>query len=578
MMPSSPVPTTSPFCAPSVGSPPPTNPPDRLEALYHTILRFPVALDGALPDYPPASLSAMQHLVDMVRSLQQTIAKREVGEWQENLPTTPAHLLPYLSEEAADVLEALLHQRDEEQDSRPKGRTELIAQPILPTLNTPLDTGKGGIVTTVVTVANLIPHLLWATMRSSYGVMQLLEGVAIAQSAHTEKLPGMLRLVVLMEITLPGSHWSFDLVTGCPPQGLLPESSLLPFGELPLPSAIAPLSSVHSVGDYLRELTRQIQTVTPDLSPFLCGTCVEMLHPGQGWQSGGIQIKLGLEWIAHSGTIAPPCHPPTDPIDAELLEEHSLIHRSWGQTADTAPVTSVAIQQLPPFPHPETLVRLHASTEESSSASDYHLLTRAIAQIAAHLDPPNPEHNLLTIVTTACQVADAIAAIELPLHPFQPIPLMQALVPQLLWHVSRSACEVMQMVGGIEALVLQPKQDWQQGILRLMVAIQIQTGDSHYAIDLVTGQSIAAIPCLKPNAVCQQRFDPWLGGQSLSIACLQQPLEAKVLLQHLQQQIVAGHPELALLLNGMAIEWAEPDRDWQPAIAHLVFGLELISK
>jgi hypothetical protein len=521
----------------------------------------------------------MQHLVDIVYSLRRTIANREVGEWQENPAPTPAYLLPYVSEEAADVLEALLHQTNEEGDSPHTGETGTIVQPVLfPDTNMILNSGRGGTVPPVVTVATLIPRLLWATMRSSYGVMQLLEGVAIAQSPHADKLSGMLRLVLLIEVTLPGSHWSSDLVTGCPPQGLLPENSLLLLGELSLPAAIAPLSSAHSVGDYLKELIRQIQTVTPALSPFLGGTWVELLHPRQGWQSGKIQLKLGLEWIAQPEVSAPPSHPPAAPIDAELLEDHSLIHRPWGQPVDTPPVTSVAIQQLPAFPHPETLVRLRSTDGEPTPAPNPALLTEALAQIAAYPDPPNPEHNLLTTVTAACRVAAAIAATELPLRSFQPIPLMQELVPQLLWQVSRSACEVMQMVGGIEALVLQPEQDWQRGILRLMVAIQIQTGDSHYAIDLVTGQSVAAIPCLEPNAVCQQRLDPWLGGQSPSIACLQQPLEAEVLLQHLQQQIVAGHAELALLLDGTAIEWAEPDSDWHPAAAHLIFGLELISQ
>ncbi len=541
------------------------------ESVCQTIVRLPVpgAHRGSVSADSTPTLVAMEQLVSVVSSLHQTVQQHgtELSDYHSDLAWTIDHLLPYVSEEADDVLDAL-------QETGEWGNVEALGE---------LERIRK---TELISISNLVPRLLWSVMRSSYPVMRLLEGLEV-QHYQTDRgwKRGMLRLVSLLDLQLPELSCCFDLATSQPLENLLEPNSLLQTEEPILPLPRSPLAFVvgmasHqtiSAGEQLQALRLQVQGADPVLEKLLEGVSVECLHPGQGWQMGQLQLKLGFEFAAQtSPAIALSVEAPTDLVEAELIEDTKLTVPPLGNVKEVNPITHVAVIELPRQSLGTAQVRLKQTIDWATQFQihSYHWLetTARLHQIS-----PLRDRDLYQIVKIACGTADALQqsfrASTLPMR------LMDDLLPKLLWQISRSSYEVMQLVGGLAVQVLQPDREWQQGILRLLPNLHIKTAIADYQLDLITGQPIRSELAILPiSTICQQIL-----GLSMEIhpqinSWAQNPIQIQDLLSQLQHQLQQTFPEIISLQQGIEIDWLEPNQDWRSAELILAFDFAFISE
>jgi hypothetical protein len=145
--------------------------------------------------------------------------------------------------------------------------------------------------------------------------------------------------------------------------------------------------------------------------------------------------------------------------------------------------------------------------------------------------------------------------------------LMDELIPKLLWSITSSTYEIMQLVGGLSTQVLQPHATWQQGTLRLLAALHLHTAAVDNTLDLSTGRSVDVDATrLGVGAIVQVNTQGCL--QLTSIA---------ILTAHLQQQLYDAVPEYRLLMDGVSIAWLEDvEQDWQSGTMKLSVSLAFI--
>ncbi|MBC6479587.1 MAG: hypothetical protein GDA56_19215 [Hormoscilla sp. GM7CHS1pb] len=130
--------------------------------------------------------------------------------------------------------------------------------------------------------------------------------------------------------------------------------------------------------------------------------------------------------------------------------------------------------------------------------------------------PQTPENLLPYVAEEAYGVLNALKtsqiSVETAAHigPFMPGSLLSSQSPyilieglsfRLLWYVARTSYELMQLMGGIKAIILSPGEQWQTGILRLAVILTAKASDINWSLDLVTNQP-AKTP-LKPDCLIQ---------------------------------------------------------------------------
>lgn len=515
-----------------------------------TILRLPdgVVLDRVVSTpLSPALLRALQRLAELVAQL-----RSPQQGWPATLAPTPENLLPYVGEEVDDVLEAL-----------EAGRISYPGMEALPqTTSQPC----------LVRVADLIPRLLWYMARSGYSIMQLIEGIRVRVAYPGEAWQsGMVRLAIVLAGTSPQRQWAFDLATQELPGNTLAPEAITQSDDNPLcqqPTAIADLQHF---------LAEQIRQATPGVEPLLQGLAVDWLEPGAGWVSGQLQLHLGLEFIPIAWDAPQPVEDLAEAVPVELVE------LAWQPTThlrvspELPPPTAEPVSHAIPDPAPEAdsaqsgvLIRLTDAVilERYSQLASHQQLAAAFAPSVnpTATDLPAP----LALAQQACDAADRLE--RLPQTSgfglLQPELLMDELLPKLLWHITRSSYEIMRLVGGVEANLLQPQHDWQQGILRLLVQLQVTAANQNWAIDLAQGQFLAAEP-------------GWADGlgvvQSNETVLCHQPTEIATLSETVLNQIWQTTPELQLLATQTSVELLADGLDWQPATLQLRLGLEFLS-
>ncbi len=538
---------------------------------------------------PPTVLKSMQQLMGMIhrlRLLALSSQESDTGTWKPELPLTPENLVPYVSEEAYEVLDALEDDPGEENTQ--------------PQKNGDGENHQFSLSPSYLRVETLAPYLLWGVARSSYSLMQLIEGISIQRSEpNGHWVSGMLRLVVLLQSQTPTAQWYFDLATGSPPNQLLDENTLLqlkedPFSMQNLLFSFAEASSsdagiaqatftqkrpIKQAGQWLEELLHQIQVETPALKPLLTSVSVECLQPGQQWQWARLQLKLGFEFMPQELEMRPqPALSFPDLIEAELLEE-TPFPKSPFRSRPKLSSAQVSIVELPRQAlGTATLIRLTDQTvlDRYIQTTMQSQLATAISRLQQNSISQEGEDLVMQVVVAAC---DAMTRLQNQadwaiafLHPQF---LTSELIPRLLWHLTRSSYEVTQLLSGIEVQILQPGSGWASGILRLLAALEIQTAGMQWKIDLATRQFIVSEEAsLHPDTLCQGTILSSLMQQSVGNPALQQSVQTKTLIHHLLQQIQKASPEMELLMNGVAIAWLEGDRNWQPGTLTLTVGLE----
>ncbi|MBW4489111.1 MAG: hypothetical protein KME12_15085 [Trichocoleus desertorum ATA4-8-CV12] len=483
-------------------------------AIAKTVLQLsePNAVEGNSQPLVLAQpvVEAMQRLVAIVAKL-----RSPQSGWPADLEPTVENLIPYVTEEAYEVLEAL-------QTSSLGSSSGFVAPAVTATLPD------------YFLIEDLIPQWLWYIAKSSYDLMRLLCGVEakVFQPGQGWQT-GALRLVALLTLKLPQAEWALDLATNQPPTNNLTHQALIQtegenFCNQPTWAQ-----------RFTQQLLQQMQTVTPEMQWFTTPTAVDCLQPGQAWQAGTLQLQFAFEFTA--GTTL-----------TDLTAPNGI--SAFGTALKvklTEPTIAQAYFQTQLQPLSVAIAHATATPETDSASTD----------LSAVLLP--------SVVATAEAIAKEIPnATELaPDGPLQPEVCVDNWLPQLLWQLTSSAYQTMHLVGGIPAEVLQPNEPWLAGTLRLFAVLEISSPHLNWLFDLSTGQALKAMH----NALVAQtliRGGSGVGGNL-------QP--AATFLAQLLEPIATSTPLLQQLLQGTPIALQPPvSDDWSTGHLQLKIGLELM--
>lgn len=484
-----------------------------MPALQHWVLRITEPPLHPLPPLleAPQVLVAMQRLVDVIQ-----LVRSPAGGWHPDRPPTAENLLPYVTEEACDLLEALEHKLDQWSQQPTEGAESWLSVHLWQNY---------------CLAADFAPQLLWGMARSSYAVMRLLEGVpATITTAAGEVRPGIVRLSALLHGAIAEQHQVADLVTQHPPEELLDEAIALQI------LTGYPMPSPQPAGGVLHTLVQHIRMTTPAILRFLEGIAVNALAPGQTWQTGILKLELAFAFFENDGISTLPSLPSTA-ADTHLKFTDTVWLDAYRTTIIQQHLATL-IPQLPVY--------------------------RNLAQADM---PPLTEEVLPTLVKNACEVADLLEQAP-PFLDTSQTPggvRLEDLTSWLLWCVSRSAYGVMHLVGGLPCRLLQPGNDWQEGRLRLLLTLKLQTSEGDRYIDLATGHlpEPDVFP-LDADVVVQSTTNQWL-----LYPCLIEHLQTQVM-----DSILQTLPELRSLLDGTTIELWEPDTEPHGAEAKLLVDFD----
>lgn len=510
------------------------------------------------PDAEP-NTAAMQHLVELISKLRSSQPDEPVTS-----SLTPAELIPYVTDEAYDVLEAL-------QENPP---------PVLP-INDVASLPP-------LLIETIIPKLLWCIARSSYATMQMIEGVRVnVNTAAEDWQAGVLRLAILLEIQTPELEWSIDLATGCALHHRLNHSWAIRTEDEGLTWVFAATDSGNGSEQVTNWADRQLQQITqallaktPAFKALLDNIPVELMPPRSVWQSGHLRLKLDYEFLPQG---SPPFMATgqlmSNPVEAELIDELEAEHAPEPLSPEfdlpqstlltQAARTPVAVVEMPPQPLvATTIVRLAdpATVETFADLARQQEFANSINWLRSQLQVHHPEALLPAIVQEAYRVSNmTYRSASMNFSLLQPELLVDEVIPKLLWQVTRSSYEGTQWIGGVRASLLQPEADWENGTLRLLIILGLETEQEQWFVDLATGRFVAKESwCLPPTAIAQVQVDPRYE-ELIQVAALQ---------TRLMRTIRSTTPEGALLMQGVTVEWLTVEHDWQLGNLQIYVGLE----
>jgi hypothetical protein len=409
----------------------------------------------------PTVMAAMERLVSLVMQL-----RGSAKDWLNDAAPSPKILLPYVLDEAQDVLDAVRSQKQKhltplEQIDHQKidhqeiesgeiesgeiesGETQNFFAQLAPGLDTLVWQNH-------LWLNTLTPWLLWSIARCSVDTMKLLEGriAQVTLPGHPWQ-SGILRLVPIVAIQTPAFSYCVDLATAQQVPESLPDDRLIQLmGEF--------CQHPTFVKAFMGQLTQEIQTTTPAIVPFFQGFPVRLLIPGHPWQTGSVQLRLAFEFVSTADSQLPNVSivPPAVTL--------AWTNSTWTQMYD---------QQI------------HQHYRQTYLHQLKHL----------HTSPIDSNVFLAQLVTDAYHITDrltqswTIASRQLTAQSWQ----IDRLITRLMWCCLHSAYEVMQLMTGIEATVLQPQNQVHSGLLQFRLILSIQIADTIWQWDIMTGQPCA---------------------------------------------------------------------------------------
>ncbi len=601
---------------------------ERKENFPRTPFLEPLSSKSKDKEQTTAVLAAMTRLVEIVAEL-----RSPLGGWPADLPKTSENLVPYVLEEACDVLDACKESgsrgaeeqgsrhRAEEQGSRGAGEQRCrgaeeqrsrgaeenfsplpMAGPPAPPFPAPL-----------MVVDDLIPRLLWHLVSSSYDVMQLIGGVpaqvvrsrsgvatlspkADPDAAKSEI--GLIRLVVSLSVWNSDHDWAIDLATHNVTVGAQclhpsPETLETEFLDLSAdfwhkltqkPGFLSPdLLSPISAGQLLAKLQQEIEFTSPELAKLMEPRSVEWLQPNHQWLTGFLQLKMDWEFLPQSpeNSPEPEGEGTGEPATGNLADISESFPLSGFYGQQKIRLTQPAIfQESAKIPFQEALIGLlpQIQTESETGLFEETRLLEETAFLTGENESPNS--NLISqVVKTAY---DLVENWEFPWGDGEV--LLDECMQRLLWQTITSSYPVMQLIGSVEAMVLSPGEDWKIGILRLLAIFEIQVENEIIPVDLSTGQSWEqsqdnkVLP-LSPNTIVRFRDSGSLcesPNTQLSMQLSIQPVMAEDFLNTLSQQIQANTPSFQWLMNGVEIDVMNAAGIWESGLGKLRLELEFI--
>lgn len=595
------------------------------ETIGKTVLKLPdPAILHQLATSPPLqAIEAMQRLVELVVKL-----RSPDGGCPGDLEPTPANLAPYLVEETQEVLEALHAQIPSAEPSPPAPPFLAIAD-LIPQLLWSLahssyqvmqliegvgvsseraDQSWQGMLRLVTLLEVETPDRLWAidlvTHQPSSPNSVADTSVQIHWNEATTTAHSVVSTHQLLEdLTRSLSNVS-PLVRGLLAGlevGLLEPEQGWRLGQLRLKLSFELMvDRVDEVVEVAFDVAATLPNFStnvdrPTLAEFASQIELNELQTSLNWHDSGLTLADFTRDIVVA--IAPTLEKePSSPAIGVISVEIPQRLRDSGWEAEISQTIEVASVEIPPmgmdlFEHwelahtTEAIATTGMIDETGVSAqpnSDAVIVLRWVdpawrslqaAQVTQQrlIEALKPHGTVpldevpFWLVEQAWTVGEQLAS-QIERSPER---LLQAWLPEVFWQLTHVSYEVMQLVGGVTARVLQPHWDWQWGTLRLLPLLRIQTATWEWTLDVATGrpwQSHALL--LDPTAiVCFTQFDR--GTQSTL---------AEVLFSHAIEQIQTKAADIQQLMDGIWIEVCLTDESWQTAKLQLQFNLELMTE
>ena len=544
----------------------------------------------AVSQVSPIIFDAWESLVKIVAHLLST-----ASGWPSNLPRTPDNIVAYVTEEACEVLDAI--------------KREILSK----NLDLRSQTKLNDPVSRYILIKDLIPRLLWYIARSSDDMIRLLTGVEARVSQSDQGWSsGILRLAAILTLDNTVAPWSIDLVTNQPLRSCLNSDTMIQWNDCYY--SHYPISSEQ----LLQQLLKRIKEVNPEIIIFTDTTKIDFLKPGENWQCGNIQLSLGFEFIVDTEikTITQISKQAEiinnaninvleldSGLDVDLYLDNYFTHLSAGeiQFKITDPESigiyyvTIMQQQLAALLCELPIIKMSNIQDRESTDIEVLILDfidESLDDDLARLENENESDNLvdrtpdlqtesfiISVVTSACEVAKRFEqGAELSaINARSPQMLITDLTLKLLWDIIHSSYEVMQIVGGVRAQVLQPEGDWQTGTLCLVAILQVDAGHSRCNIDVATGQS--------RNSNTKLLVSKAIATSQDSDLC-KEPVELGNLAKRIIRKLRESSPEIALWMDGMVVELRSAiatsadssETNWQSGAIKLSIGFELLGE
>jgi|GEM_PF-2197614 hypothetical protein len=569
--------------------------------LNQTLIKFidPVAFDSvSQPNEIPANLvEAMQGLVNIIAHL-----RSANSAWPPNLPQTPENLIPYVTEEASEVLAAYqthsiskseLRYPNYDSPSAPPAPSAPSTSPASPAPPaSPAHRGgqkDSNIQPPVILFLNtLVPQLLWNLAQSNNQLMRLLTGInAEILLPNQDWTPGKLRLVASLVIKTENLQISIDLATSFFPPTLIPTEAYVQSDECSF--CQHPLE----VKSFLQQITHHFQDNSNQINFLTNPINTEIFYPKSKWEPSQINIEMGFQFIPD------PKHHQVSPfnysLENDLIEEdfftntpiqdveYSILasvsqasllktHIRLTDTNIIQPYIQSQIQNygLHWLKQNQHLQFVNQQKQSETGFSESLLLTNREAQLQ--------ETRFLSCLIDLISISDEL--VDMIYNPrslsilvcLQPEIALIELSLRLLWQMVKSSYNIMQLISGIKATVLQPGLVWQTGTLRLLAVLNAEFLSDSWEVDIASSQPLKFdFNSIMPDSIIQSDCHEWCRFPH-SIEFL------KLQIMNLLETI----PELKSWIQGAKIDWGNSDQDlelsinWQSGFAQLSFDFEWI--
>lgn len=485
--------------------------------IWQGILRRPTVVDlstrvhanANVEEHP--SLAVHQAMGELITILQ-TLALADSG-WPVDKPRTPETLLPYVSDEVTELLEALSHAQQADG------------------VDTGASLSSDSEDVNLELIADLGAYLVWCLAASSPETMQLLEGLSLPVELPTqgETLQGV-RLVPVLTLKLDNQRYALDLVT----QTVFESDTALPDDgqrSHPNPTVDKPMLSL---AEWRHQLWTKAIAHTPELQEWCTEQRLHVLLPGQGWCEA--QTSLNLHFVPFG----------SDAWVAALADMNAGLEKP--------PLLSAAT----PLPSGEFL-SLALDTQLMFVDRDWYceaIATSLGTAMGTQLETQSPDTtdntaSALTILYQAHQVLfQDLNALDRP--PILPPSLsLTHLCTYIQWLWIRADRALMAWMSGIPIKHLKLGNDWQSGTLVATNQLEFsQDGDIVGVLEVGTGHWQSEHPPAPEDSILQLQ-KPLTPNKTLwQLADLQAHLEAC-----LRQR----SPLLAHLMTGTAVQLTPPD-------------------
>ncbi|WRH68024.1 MAG: hypothetical protein RSE13_06990 [Planktothrix sp. GU0601_MAG3] len=531
-----------------------------------TLIKFTDAVSfnsiSRSPEIPANLVQAMQELIQIIAHL-----RSPNGAWPTNLPQTPENLIPYVIEEVSEVLTAYRGITNGEYfTSSPSPASPAPPAPPAPLLQPPV----------ILFLNTFVSQLLWNLSQTSYQFMRLLTGInAEILLPNQDWTPGKLRLVASLIIKTEKLQSAIDLATSFFPPPFIPTEAYIQSNDCDLcQHPLEVQSLLKQITHHLQDNLHQINFLTNPIN-------TEIFYPKSQWEPSQINIEIGFQFIPDLETskVSPLYYSwEDDQTEDDFLKTNTPIQDveySILASVSQASLLKTQIRLTDPGiiqPYIQSQIQnygLHWLKQQKQS----HNLNLSAKTISIP-DLQAEQSSFIDLIQIADELVDIIYSPQSPssLMRLQPeIPLIE-LSLRLLWQMVKSSYNIMQLISGIKAKVLQPGLVWETGHLRLLAVLNAEFQNDSWEVDIASSQPLQFdVNLLIPSSIIQSDSHEWCRFPQL--------------IEFLKLQIInllETTPELKSWIKGVKIDWGNSQENlklsipWKSGFAQLSFDFEWI--